>query len=392
MFISNASSQNSCSALSCTTAFVPSISTHFITYYSLRFVAALTLSDFGSSPDFIAPKVLNEIMALSSIADDIDPVVERNNCMSSPVKLLSLQLYERSESEDSDSAARLPSMGKRKPLEKDAKDLMPDSDSSQQQQQSPSLTTASSSSCPVSHTSTEANPTPSQQIQHVKKTVEAPPSASPRGPPGNQGIKAARQRFLQEKAAKLRKVQALSEPLNIERQGSETYLKSSKALHNQSVNMYASSSMSSTSQISVKSKAAPRPVVLNSSESLHAQSPTSSTTTTNAFYNRTSLHGRRCSALQHPRPQFSNDPSYLSLAMMGDNPSIRNDNALRENLYIKVCDLPDNITTRELWGAFKHEGHISHIRLFENAKGCRDGGARIKFKYVSKFGLCSKPS
>ena len=332
-------------------------------------------------------------MALSTVVDHIDPAVERNNCMSSPVKLLSLQVYDRSESEDSESAARLPSMDRRKALEKDAKDLMADSDSSQQQQQQqqpPSLTLASLSSCSVDYTSSKANLPSSQQIQHVKKTLDASPSAGPRGPPSNQGIKSARQRFQQEKAAKLRGSPTLSAPLNSERQGSETYFESSKILHKQLGTMYTSSSMSSTSQISIKPKAAPRPVVLNSSQSLHANSPTSSTTTTNGFYNGSSLHGRRCRALQHPRPQLSNDPPYLSSAMMGDDHGIRNDNALRENVYIKVCDLPDNITTREIWGAFKHEGHISHIRLFENAKGCRDGGASIKFRHVPRSGLRSK--
>ena len=331
-------------------------------------------------------------MALSKVVDDVDPAVERNNCISSPVKSLSLQLYKRSESEDSESAARLPSMDKRKALEKDAKDLMPDSDSSQQQQQQPpSLTSASLSSCSVDYTSSKANLPSSQQIQHVKKTLDASPSAGPRGPPSNRGIKAARQRFLQEKAAKLRDSPTQSEPLNPEHQGSETYSESSKILHNQSGIMHTSSSMSSKSQISVKPKAAPQPVVLNSSQSLHAKSPTSSTTKSNGFYNGSSLHGRRCRALQHPQPQLSNGPPYLSSTMIGNDPGIWNDNGLREYVYIKVCDLPDNITTRELWGAFKHEGHISHIRLFENAKGCRDGGASIKFRYVPKFGLRSNP-
>ena len=65
------------------------------------------------------------------------------------------------------------------------------------------------------------------------------------------------------------------------------------------------------------------------------------------------------------------------------NHRVQNTWTTREHLYIRVYGLPDSTTTRDLWTSFKHEGQIAHIRLYEDTKGFRDGGAIIKFRYAS---------
>lgn len=304
--------------------------------------------------------------------------------MGGPVQLLLPQDCNSFESEDSKLAVRLPSIDK-EPLGKDAKDLMTDSDSDQQQQQS-LLNSTSSSSSSLDHTPTKVNLLPSQQVQNVKKSFKASSSRGPLGRRRNQGIKAAKQRFQLIKAARQQEAKAAPEFLKA---GNQMSSKSSAPLNNRSVALNSSSSASSTSQTSAREKAASQPVVLLPSQSLYAQKPTPFSTTANDFANQSCQHARPNSAFQHPLPQLPNGSSSPSSAMMSRNYRVQSDWPTREYLFIKVYGLPDSTTTRDLWAAFKGEGHIAHIRLYENARGYRDGNASIKFRYALRSGPCS---
>ena len=329
-------------------------------------------------------------MVLSTAVNDVDSVGGRDDYVGNSVKLSSLQLYSGSESEYAD-AVQLPSMDKRKPLENDTKDLMI-SDSGQQQQKQkqyqqhrPLLNSTSCSSCFSNDTLTQLNPVPSQQARYVKKSFEAPSSTRSQGYRGNQGIRAARQRFLLKKAAKLREAKAVPEALGKEFQTSVTSRNSFRTSYNQLGLLSSSSNMSSASLTSAQQKAAPQPVVLLPPLSSHARNLTSSTAVIDSVYNRSSSHGRLYNDFQHSRPHLSNDYAYLSSAMTSHNHGAQNNWSFAEYLFIKVSGLPENITTRDLWEAFKHEGHIAHIRLHENVRGYRDGGASIKFRYASNY-------
>ena len=279
---------------------------------------------------------------------------------------------------------QLPGMDRRKPLEKDARDWMTDLDSDQQQQQQQQqqsfLNSTSSSSCSFNHHLTKVTLPSSQQSQDPRKSLDASSSSRLQGRRGNKGIKLAKQKFLLEKAAKV--ASEVNKGLK-EDQTSEMSSKSSLPLPQTSGVSKSSSSMSSTSQPSAQQTAATQPVVLLPSQSLHAQNPTSSSTTIDDFNIKSSSHGRLNNTFKHPLPHRPTQSSYFSSTISARSHRGQNDWAKGEYLYIKVCDLPDSITTRDLWAAFKHEGHIQHIRLWENAKGHRDGRASIKFKYGS---------
>ena len=336
--------------------------------------------------EFDTPTWVEGNMVLSTAVNNVNPAGGHDNYIDNSFKLSSPPLYCGSESEDAD-VAQLPSMDKRKPLKNDAKDLIMISDSDQHQQHQhqhqqhrPLLNSSSCSSCFPNDTLTQVNPVPSQQARYVKKSFEAPSSARSRGYQGNQGIRAARQRFLLKKAAKLREAKAVPEALIKEFQTSVTSRNSFRTPHNQSGVLSSSSNMSSNSLISAEQKVAPQPVPSRSS---HARNLTSSTAVIDSVYNRSSSHGRLYNDFQHPRPRLPNDYTYLSSAMTGHNNGARNNWGFPEYLFIKVSDLPENITTRDIWEAFKHEGYIAHIRLHENVRGYRDGAASVKFRYAS---------
>lgn len=328
-------------------------------------------------------------MALSEAMNSIGSVIGGRSNIDGPVELLLPRACVSSDSEDDNTAVRLPDIDQRKPLGKDAKDSMTDSDSDQQQQSS-SLNSTSSPSCSFDHHPTRVNLPSSQHIQNVKKSFEASSSGGPRRRGANRGIKAARRRFLLEKAAKQQEAKAASKALEAGNQTSDMSTKPSTPLLNRLGVSISSSSTSSTFQTSAQQKAAPQPVVLLPSQSLYVQNPTPFSTITNGVYNQSSSHGRPNSIVQHPLPRLLNDFSHLSSVMTGRDHRIQNDWALGEHIFIKVCDLPDSATTRDLWTAFKHEGHIAHIRLYENAKGHRDGGAKVKFRYASTYRSCPR--
>ena len=337
--------------------------------------------------------MVEDNMVLSTAANDVDPIGGRDNYISNTIELSSPQLYGGSES----NAVRLPNMDKREPLENDAKDLMMIFDSDQQQQQQhqhqyqqhqPLLNSISCSAFFSNDTLTQVNPVPSQEARDVKNSFEAPSSARSQGHRGNQGIRAARERFLLKKA-KLREAKAVHETPIKEFQTSVTSRNSFGTPHNQLGVLSSSNNMSSTSLISPQQKAAPQPVILLPTQSSHARNLTSSTAVIDSVYNQSPSHGRLYNDSQHPRPRLPNNYTYLSSAMTGHNNGAQNNWGFAEYLFIKVSDLPENITTRDLWEAFKHEGHIAHIRLHENLRGCRDGGASVKFRYASDYCVCS---
>ena len=335
--------------------------------------------------------MVEDNMVLSTAVNHVDPIGGCDNYIGNTIELTSPQLYGGSESEDA-NAARLPNKDNRKPLENDATDLMMNFDSDQPQHQSqqhqPLLNSISCSTFFSNDTLTQINPVPSQEPRDVKKSFEAPSSTRSQGHRGNQGIKAARERF-QLKKAKLREAKAVPETPIKEFQTSVTSRNSFGTPHNQLGVLSSSNNMSSTSLISTQQKAAPQPVILLPTQSSHARDLTSSTTVIDSVYNRSPLHGRLYNDSQHPRPRLPNNYTYLSSAMTGHNNGAQNNWSSAEYLFVKVSDLPENITTRDLWEAFKHEGHIAHIRLHENLRGCRDGGASVKFRYASDYCVCS---
>ena len=332
--------------------------------------------------------MVEDSMVLSTAVKDVNSVGGRDNYVGKSSKLLSPHLNRGSESEDA-NVVRLPGMDERKPLENDAKDLMMISDCDQQQHQyqqhPPLLNSISSSSCFSNDTITQLNPVPSQQGRDVKKSFEAPSSSRSQGHRGNQGIGAARERFLLKKTAELPEAKAVPEALTKKFQTSMTSRHSFSTAHNQLGVLSSSSNMSSTSLISAQQKAAPQPVFLPPRRSSHARNLTSSTAVIDGVYNGSSSHSRLYDDSQHPRPRLPNNYTYLSSPMTGHNNGAQNNWGFAEYLCIKVSDLPENITTRDLWEAFKHEGHIAHIRLYEDVRGYRDGGASVKFRYASDY-------
>lgn len=311
--------------------------------------------------------------------------IDSSTTSSSPSSPSSPQTLSSSKSEDGRVAVRLPDMDKRKSLEKDAKDLMTDSDLDQQQKQHSFLNSTSSSPCSFNHTHTTVTLPPPQQRQDVNKSIEPSFSRGPRARRGNQGIKAARQRFLLETSAKRRETRAafrLHKVIKTGSQTSEMSSKSSPPLLNRSGASNSSSSISLTSHSSAQQKTAPQPVVRLPSQSSYAQNPTFLSTTTNGFCNQSSSNCRSNSASQNPLPPGPNGVSYPSPAITGRNHRVQNDWANGEYQFVTFQGLPDSITTRDLWTAFKREGYISHIRLHENAKGHRNGRASVKFRYA----------
>ena len=317
----------------------------------------------------------------------VNSLVSATDCNSSirnPVKVPLPQACDFSEPEYSMLAVRLPRVDKRKPLVKDAKDSMMGSVSDQQQQSW--LSSTSSSPPSFDHTHTKVNIPPPQQTKDVKTSFKPSSSGGRQGRRGNPGITAARRRYLLEKAAEQEEAEAASRVLKAGYQTSEMSPTSSAPLLNRSCASNSSSSMSSTSRTLAEQRAAPQPVVLLPSQSLYARDPTSMSTTTNGFHNLSSSYGRPTSAFQHPLPQLPNDLSYPSSKIVGGSHRAQNDWAMGQYLFIKVCGLPDSTTTRDLWTAFKREGHIAYIQLYENTKGYRDGKASVKFRYASIFG------
>ena len=317
-------------------------------------------------------------MAWSTVTDSLDMLAGHNDNVDTPLNSSSPQLYNHSESEYVDFAAHLPRVDRRKSPEKDARDGVTDSDSEKQTQQHFLLR---STSCSFVNDPDKIDSFPPQQTRHVMESFGKASPAGPRGHRGNQGIKAAKQRVLLEKAAKMQ-TKTESVALRAEKQTSQTSSESSAPPSNRSVASNSSSMMSSTLQISAQQKALHQPMISLPPQSRYTKVSTSPTPTNNGEYIQSCSNGRLDSAFQHPLLPLSNHSSQPPSSITSRDYGVQHEWANSKFLSIMVLDLPDNITTRELWATFKHEGHISYIRLYENARGPRDRKAHVKFRYV----------
>lgn len=54
-----------------------------------------------------------------------------------------------------------------------------------------------------------------------------------------------------------------------------------------------------------------------------------------------------------------------------------------ESFAVNFTGVPDEANARVLWTAFRSQGNIHSIDLYENYAGKRNGRGRIRFKYVS---------
>ncbi|MCJ1355792.1 MAG: hypothetical protein MMC33_005784 [Icmadophila ericetorum] len=61
-------------------------------------------------------------------------------------------------------------------------------------------------------------------------------------------------------------------------------------------------------------------------------------------------------------------------------------------LSIKVSNIPLEATTKDLWMAFKKEGQIVTIEIFEDATGRRDGYGRVRFSPPPPYAFWHQPS
>ena len=264
--------------------------------------------------------MLADIMALSTVMDSISVDVRHTNDISDAVRTSSYQHCYPSESENGKVAARLPSMDQRKALELDAKDLMMDSDSDQQQKQEQQHTFDSSSSF---YSSLKNN--------HLGLCHSNP---APK-------VKSLPFQHIQD-VKKSSKASSLTGP-----QGHGGH----------------------RSIIAARQK-----FLLEKTEKQQE---------TKQAVDMVSKHTTHSQIFENPSPQVPIHSLNHSSTIAVRNHRAQNPWTTSEHLYIRVYGLPDSTTTRDLWTSFKHEGQIAHIRLYEDAKGFRDGGAIIKFRYAS---------
>ena len=265
--------------------------------------------------------MLGDTMALSTVMNSISADVSHTNGVSDTVDIPSSQDRNPSESETGKVAARLPSINQRKALELDAKDLMTDSNSDQQQQQ--------------------------QQQQHTFNFSSSSSSSLNKNQFGLcHSYPAPRVSLL---------------PL----QHIQDVKKSSKA----------------PSLSGPQGHGGHRNIIVARQKFLLEKADKQQQTKQAA--DMFSKHTTHSQILENPPPQVPIHSLNHSSTIAVRNHRVQNPWTTREHLYIRVYGLPDSTTTRDLWTSFKHEGQIAHIRLYEDAKGFRDGGAIIKFRYAS---------
>lgn len=108
------------------------------------------------------------------------------------------------------------------------------------------------------------------------------------------------------------------------------------------------------------------------------------------------------SLLPHLTPGSHIDPSHSGsqapdrtlLAIPSSSPQMIPTTAIRapwmswESLAVNLSNVPDEVNTYVLWQAFKNEGHIFSIDLFEDAHGKREHRGKVRFKFVfTSYGL-----
>lgn len=88
--------------------------------------------------------------------------------------------------------------------------------------------------------------------------------------------------------------------------------------------------------------------------------------------------GRQNNAFLRPLPQISNGTAHRP---PGSNNGGRYDDWTKwPELSVRISDLPERVTTRDVWAALKGEGQIITIELFEDQNCKRDGNARVRFR------------
>ena len=88
--------------------------------------------------------------------------------------------------------------------------------------------------------------------------------------------------------------------------------------------------------------------------------------------------GRQNNAFSRPLPQISNGTAHRPPD--GNTGRRYNDWTRWPELSIRISDLPEYVTTRDVWAALKGEGQIITIELFEDQNCKRDGNARVRFR------------
>lgn len=205
--------------------------------------------------------------------------------------------------------------------------------------------------------------------REVRLFSEAPsPRRRKREANRNEGLKLARQRYQQEKAARQQQTQKF--------QGCN---KSSKARHREDVPPVALTLRQSRPASSIETPPFPRhkPMVrLSGQPSVISHSMQSSARGGNArgsampFASGSGNYQRPTSRPFNAQPYPSkctsryNAPAWTSW----------------QELTVRIHGLPATATTRDIYRCFSKQGKIVQIELFENTRGERDGNAIVKFR------------
>ena len=83
--------------------------------------------------------------------------------------------------------------------------------------------------------------------------------------------------------------------------------------------------------------------------------------------------GRQNNTFPRPLPQISNGAAYRS-------PGGNMDWTKWPELSVRISDLPEGVSTKDLWAALTGEGQIITIEIFEDQNSKRDGNARVRFR------------
>lgn len=299
-----------------------------------------------------------------------------------------------SDNQEKIAAVRLPSTDSRKPLGNDASivvvtDMATDSDHHSSLSSTSSF--ASSSSClPRTPVIMRVKLPLHNRDQVVKKLTKHPLLRASQGPCGNEGIKAARQRFLQEKAANQRESRIAQQSLKTLDKGYHT---TGMPPLSPALNVHRSESSTSprsgdSTSCSLASHVAGCQAVIEVPQRLLTtarQMPMNGRS--NVTHNTSSSYGRSSGAPKHSSGRPQNGSNYLSNAgngnaTYGNGRTDRDDWTSWVELSVKVFDLPTTISTRDLWKAFSREGSVKSIELYEDARGVRQGRASIRFRYA----------
>lgn len=206
----------------------------------------------------------------------------------------------------------------------------------------------------------------------AKTLPNAPSQGSPRcrEREGNryEGLKLARQRYQQEKAARQQQTQPIK--------GSRV---SSKVEHREDTLPVALTLPQSKPASSIETPPFPIPkpmVRLPGQQSVMPHSKQPSTRGGDARGSSMPFGSRRVN-YQRPFSRPFNSRPYPANSTGRYNAP---DWTTWQDLTVKIHDLPATATTRDLYRCFSRQGNIVRIELYENTRGERDGKASVKFK------------